>query len=134
MTDIEFSEIRYSGKPAAFLRGFRALYLGIPINCIILGWVNLAMVKILMLVLGVTRLEALLVVLGIIGITSLISTMSGLWGVLVTDLVQFVIKMTMVIVLAVVAVQATGGMGGLTMKLALIGDVDLNHGRQLATW
>ncbi len=53
MTDIEFSEIRYSGKPAAFLRGFRALYLGIPINCIILGWVNLAMVKILMLVLGV---------------------------------------------------------------------------------
>ena len=55
MTDIEFSEIRYSGKPAAFLRGFRALYLGIPINCIILGWVNLAMVKILMLVLGVTE-------------------------------------------------------------------------------
>ena len=53
MTDIEFAEIRYSGKPAAFLRGFRALYLGIPINCIILGWVNLAMVKILMLMLGV---------------------------------------------------------------------------------
>ncbi len=44
MTDIEFTEIRYSGRPAAFLRGFRALYLGIPINCIILGWVNLAMV------------------------------------------------------------------------------------------
>ena len=56
MTDIEFAEIRYSGKPAAFLRGFRALYLGIPINCIILGWVNLAMVKILMLVLGVDKL------------------------------------------------------------------------------
>src|SRR5215813_8977745 len=55
MTDIEFSEIRYAGKPAAFLRGFRALYLGIPINCIILGWVNLAMVKILTLVLGVTK-------------------------------------------------------------------------------
>ena len=47
MTDIEFAELRYSGKPAAFLRGFRALYLGIPINCIILGWVNLAMIKIL---------------------------------------------------------------------------------------
>src|SRR6478736_521603 len=41
MTDIEFAELRYSGKPAAFLRGFRALYLGLPINCIILGWVNL---------------------------------------------------------------------------------------------
>src|SRR5882672_11535704 len=49
MTDVEFAEIRYAGKPAAFLRGFRALYLGIPINCIILGWVNLAMVKILQL-------------------------------------------------------------------------------------
>ncbi len=56
MTDIEFAEIRYSGKPAAFLRGFRALYLGIPINCIILGWVNKAMVDILMLMLGVTKL------------------------------------------------------------------------------
>src|SRR5215467_9772448 len=44
MTDVEFAEIRYSGRPAAFLRGFRALYLGIPINCIILGWVNKAMV------------------------------------------------------------------------------------------
>ena len=47
MTDVEFAELRYSGKPAAFLRGFRALYLGLPINCIIMGWVNLAMVKIL---------------------------------------------------------------------------------------
>ena len=55
MTDVEFAEIRYAGKPAAFLRGFRALYLGIPINCIILGWVNLAMVKILMLILGVDQ-------------------------------------------------------------------------------
>ena len=60
MTDIEFSEIRYSGRPAAFLRGFRALYLGIPINCIILGWVNLAMVKILQLILGITQGQALL--------------------------------------------------------------------------
>ena len=47
MTDVEFAELRYAGKPAAFLRGFRALYLGLPINCIIMGWVNLAMVKIL---------------------------------------------------------------------------------------
>src|ERR1700761_1871838 len=100
MTDIEFTEIRYAGKPAAFLRGFRALYLGIPINCIVLGWVNLAMVEILELSLGVTRIQALMIVLGMIAITSGISTMSGLWGVLVTDLVQFVIKMTMVTVLA----------------------------------
>src|SRR5580765_5130756 len=64
MTDIEFAEIRYSGKPAAFLRGFRALYLGIFINCIILGWVNLAMVKILGLIFGIGKVEALGIVLG----------------------------------------------------------------------
>ena len=52
MTDVEFAEMRYSGQPAAFLRGFRALYLGIPINCIIMGWVNLAMLKILQVTLG----------------------------------------------------------------------------------
>jgi SSS family solute:Na+ symporter len=117
MTDIEFTEIRYSGRPAAFLRGFRALYLGIPINCIVLGWVNLAMVKILMLVLDVTRIQALLIVLGLIAATSFISTLSGLWGVLVTDVFQFFVKMTMVIVLAVVAVEACGGMAGLKAQL-----------------
>jgi SSS family solute:Na+ symporter len=125
MTDIEFTEIRYAGKPAAFLRGFRALYLGIPINCIILGWVNLAMVKILMLVLGITRFEALMVVIGMIAVTSLISTMAGLWGVLVTDLFQFVVKMGMVISLAIAAVRAVGGMGALKAKL---GAIDIARG------
>ena len=120
MTDIEFAEVRYSGKPAAFLRGFRALYLGIPINCIVLGWVNLAMVEILMLALGLTRIQALMVVLGMIALTSMISTLSGLWGVLVTDLFQFFIKMTMVILLAFAAVQAVGGMGALKLKLELL--------------
>jgi Na+/proline symporter len=120
MTDIEFSEIRYSGKPAAFLRGFRALYLCIPINCIILGWVNLAMVKILGLVLGVSKLQALLIVMGIIALTSSISTLAGLWGVLVTDLFQFVIKMGMVTALAVFAVQAVGGLDQMKAKLAAV--------------
>jgi Na+/proline symporter len=120
MTDIEFSEIRYSGPPAAFLRGFRALYFGIPINCIVLGWVNLAMVKILSLVLGVNKLTALGIVLGLIAVTSFISTLSGLWGVLVTDMVQFVIAMVMVTVLAVFAVDAVGGMEQLKLKLAAV--------------
>src|SRR5690349_8368961 len=120
MTDIEFAELRYSGKPAAFLRGFRALYLGIPINCIILGWVNLAMVKILMLVLGVEKWQALVIVVGMIAITSFISTLSGLWGVLVTDVFQFVIKMSMVIALAVFAVQAVGGMDAMKTKLMAV--------------
>src|SRR6478752_581462 len=117
MTDIEFSEIRYAGRPAAFLRGFRALYLGIPINCIILGWVNKAMVDILTLILGVTKLQALMIVLGMIALTSSISTLSGLWGVLVTDVFQFAIKMGMVIVLAVYAVNAVGGMDAMKSKL-----------------
>ena len=120
MTDVEFAEIRYHGKPAAFLRGFRALYLGIPINCIILGWVNLAMVKILSLILGVDRDFALAIVVGIIALTSFISTLSGLWGVLVTDLFQFAIKMTMVIVLAVAAVGAVGGIDAMKQQLAAI--------------
>jgi solute:Na+ symporter, SSS family len=120
MTDIEFSEIRYSGKPAAFLRGFRALYFGIPINCIVLGWVNLAMVKILMMVLDVDKVTAILIVLFLIGITSWISTLAGLWGVLVTDVVQFFIKMAMVIVLAFCAVEAAGGMDAMLEKLAAL--------------
>jgi solute:Na+ symporter, SSS family len=127
MTDIEFSEIRYAGKPAAFLRGFRALYLGIPINCIVLGWVNKAMVDILTLILGVTKLQALMIVLGMIAITSSISTLSGLWGVLVTDVFQFAIKMGMVIVLAVYAVNAVGGMDVMKSKLTAL---DATRGSQ----
>src|SRR3954452_572436 len=65
LTDMEFAELRYSGKPAAFLRGFRALYLALPVNTIIMGWVNLAMAKILELTLGVKKLDAVLITLGI---------------------------------------------------------------------
>lgn len=132
LTDVEFAEIRYSGKPAAFLRGFRALYLGIPINCIILGWVNLAMVKILMMIFNFTdvsvlgimltpKLQALLIVFGMMFVTSGISTLSGLWGVLVTDLFQFVLKMGMVIVLAYYAVKSCGGMSVMIIKLNALG-------------
>lgn len=119
-TDIEFSELRYSGKAAAFLRGFRALYLGVPINLIVLGWVNLAMTKIVMLTLGLNKEQALLVVLGLIALTSFISTLSGLWGVLVTDAFQFVVKMGMVVALAVYAVQGVGGLDAMKTKLLAI--------------
>ena len=78
----------------------------------------MAMVEILMLILGVTKLEALAIVIGLIVLTSFISTLSGLWGVLVTDLFQFAIKMGMVIVLAVFAVRAVGGMDAMKQKLA----------------
>lgn len=120
MTDIEFAELRYSGKPAAFLRGFRALYLGLPINCIIMGWVNLAMVKILETTLGLDKSGAVKVVIGILIFTAFYTTISGLWGVLVTDLFQFVLKMGMVIVLAVLAVHAVGGMDALKTKITAL--------------
>jgi len=120
VTDIEFSELRYAGPPAAFLRGFRAVYLGVLMNCIILGWVNLAMVKIVELLFGLPKGAALWLVLGLIALTSAISTLSGLWGVLVTDLFQFVIKMGMVIVLAVVAVHAVGGIAAMKTQLAAL--------------
>ncbi|HXU36995.1 MAG TPA: sodium:solute symporter family protein [Blastocatellia bacterium] len=120
MTDIEFAELRYSGKPAAFLRGFRALYLGLPINCIIMGWVNLAMVKILETTLGLDKRGAVTVVVGILIFTAFYTTISGLWGVLVTDLFQFVLKMGMVIVLAILAVHAVGGMDALKTKITAL--------------
>src|SRR4026208_254241 len=120
MTDIEFAELRYSGKAAAFLRGFRALYLGLPINCIIMGWVNLAMVKILEVTLGLDKRGALIVLAGILLFTAFYTTISGLWGVLVTDLFQFVLKMGMVIVLAILAVNAVGGIDQMKAKISAL--------------
>ncbi len=120
LTDVEFAEIRYAGRPAAFLRGFRALYLGLPVNCIIMGWVNLAMVKILMLIFGINKIESLIIVFVIMLLTAFISTFSGLWGVLVTDLFQFVLKMGMMILLAIFAVRAAGGMDALIDKVTAL--------------
>ncbi len=132
MTDIEFAELRYAGKPAAFLRGFRALYLGLPINCIIMGWVNLAMVKILEVTLDLNKRQAVTVVVGILLFTAFYTTISGLWGVLVTDLFQFVLKMGMVVVLAVFSVQAVGGMDALKAKIAALDAQTGQPGSRLA--
>jgi Na+/proline symporter len=115
MTDVEFAEIRYSGAPARFLRGFRALYLAIPINLIILGWVTRAMIKILTISLGISPVLAV----GIcFVITVIYAVAAGLWAVLWTDLIQFVIKMSAVIILAVYSVRAVGGISMMKTKLA----------------
>lgn len=106
MTDVELIELRYGGKPAAGLRGFRAAYLALPVNCIIIGWVNLAMAKIVGMTLGLHRGKAVALCLLLTGVYV---SVSGLWGVLVTDLLQFAVKLTMTIVLAVAAVRAAGG-------------------------
>jgi len=126
MTDVEFAELRYSGKPAAALRGFRAVYLALPINLIILGWVTKAMIKILTISLGLHPVNVMginisgeVIAVGIcFVITVAYSTGAGMWAVLWTDLVQFVIKMSAVIILAVYAVRAVGGMDKLKSGLA----------------
>ena len=114
LTDVEFTELRYGGKPASILRGFRALYLAIPINLIILGWVTLALVKIIELSLDVDKWIAV----GIcVTVTLLYSGMSGLWGVVMTDFLQFIIAMVGSIALAIFAVDAVGGIDGLKAGL-----------------
>ncbi len=126
MTDVELAEVRYSGTPAAFLRGFRALYLALPINLIILGWVTRAMIKILTIALGLhdvtlagMTVSGEVVAVGICFlITMTYAVAAGMWAVLWTDLVQFVIKMSAVIVLAVYAVRAVGGIDVMKVKLA----------------
>jgi solute:Na+ symporter, SSS family len=116
LTDVEFAELRYTGRPAALLRGFRALYLGIPINCVIMGWVNLAMAKILAVTLGWDQLTAVLISLAITGIYS---ALAGLWGVVITDFFQFIFAMTGTVALAWFALQLPeiGGLNGLVAKV-----------------
>lgn len=114
LTDAEFAEIRYAGGPAAVLRVFRALYSAFPINLIIMGWVNLAMLKILDVILGIPPLPAFVFMFVV---TMAYSVLSGLWGVVVTDFVQFGIAMAGSITLAVFAVAKVGGIDGLVAKL-----------------
>ena len=131
MTDVEFAELRYAGTPAAFLRGFRALYLGIPINCIVIGWVNLAMMKILQVTLGLDASGALWALLAMLVFTAFYTTLAGLWGVLDTDLVQFVLKMGMVVALAYFAVRAAGGLETLEARIRAL-DAASGSGSRLA--
>ncbi len=119
LTDVQFAEFRYSGKPAAFLRGFRAVYLGLLMNCLILGWVTKAMTSIVATMLGVSDQNALAIcVLFLIPFTGVYVALGGLWGVLWTDLFQFALKMAIVIAVAFFAVRACGGMSAMLAKLA----------------
>jgi Na+/proline symporter len=127
LTDIAFYEIRYSGKPAAFLRGFRAIYLGVFFNVMIMASVNLSATKIAGVMLGWDRSTAVL-----IGgaVTVLYAASSGLSGVVLTDFVQFLIAMAGAVLAAVVALglPEVGGLKGLfahpavAPKLSLLPD------------
>src|SRR5690242_4358138 len=145
LTDVELTEIRYGGKPAAFLRGFKAVYLGLAMNCLILGWVTNAMVSIIAVLLGPliaqgkvvelalgghtllhytlgspSHTALLICIFVLIPFTGIYTSIGGLWGVLVTDLFQFILKMGMVIVLAWIAVSKIGGIGALTLRLSIV--------------
>lgn len=119
MTEVEFTEFRYSGKPAKFLRGFRAVYLGFLMNIIIIGWVNKAMISILTGFFGIDESIVYLYVFGVMFIVAIYSALSGLWGVVVTDAFQFFMAMTGCIVLAILVVNSPqiGGMAELQSKL-----------------
>lgn len=113
LTDLEFAELRYGGKPAAVLRGFRAVYLAIPVNLIIMGWVTRAMVTVLQITLDINPWTAAIL---LFGVTAAYTIFSGLWGVVVTDSFQFVVKMIGVIVLAVFAVNSVGGLDSMVQQ------------------
>ncbi len=127
MTDLEFYELRYSGKAASIVRGFRAVYLGLLFNCMIMATVNLAACKIAGVLFGLERWQTLLFVGGL---NVVFAAHSGLWGVLVIDMIQFFIKMTAVIAAAYFALQApqVGGLHGLIDKLSTLrGPNGLNY-------
>jgi solute:Na+ symporter, SSS family len=119
LTEVEFIELRYSGKEAAFLRGFKSLYLGLFMNCLIIGWVNVALKSILVVFFEISAEEALWYVAGAMAIAAVYSALSGLWGVAITDIIQFVIAMTGSIVLAVIVLNSeqVGGVEGLKAQL-----------------
>ena len=119
LTDLEFYELRYSGKAASAVRGFRAVYLGLFFNCIIMATVNLAACKIAAVLFGFERWQTLLAV-GLLNVV--FAAHSGLWGVLVIDMVQFFIKMSAVIAAAYFAVELpqVGGLHGLVDKLSKV--------------
>ncbi len=114
ITDLELLEIRYSGKPARILRGFRALWEGILLNCIIMGWVMLAMIKVTGVFVDWPKWNVLLVLLSI---AFTYSVLSGFWGVVMTDVIQFIIAMASAVVLAVIVVNENGGIATIKLKL-----------------
>jgi solute:Na+ symporter, SSS family len=119
LTDLEFYELRYSGTAASAVRGFRAVYLGLFFNCMIMAAVNLATCKIAGILFGLDRWQTLLLV-GVLNVT--FAAFSGLWGVLVIDMIQFFMKMTAVIAAAYFAVTSAevGGLHALVTKVSAI--------------
>ena len=124
LTDMGFYELRYSGRPAAFLRGFRAIYLGLFFNVMIMATVTLAAIKIGGVLLGASQYEVVLVAGAV---TALYAATSGLWGVVVTDLLLFVVAMVGAFAAAhfALAQPEVGGLAGLLANPAVEGKLGL---------
>ena len=115
MTEVELVELRYSGRAAAFLRGFKAIYWGLFYNCYIMGvWPVTGMTKVLQETTGFER-QTLIIASVVLG--TVYTSLSGLWGVVLTDAFQFVWAMVGAVILAVYAVHAVGGLAALSARL-----------------
>jgi SSS family solute:Na+ symporter len=119
LTELELVELRYSGKPARFLRGFKAFYLGIFMNCIVIGWVNVAMTTILTVFFDLDPNTALLYTAGLMLIAVIYASLSGLLGVAITDTIQFFIAIIGCIILAVIVLNSKEVGGIENLKAAL---------------
>ena len=119
LTELEFIELRYSGKTAKLFRNFKAFYLGVFFNCIVIGWVNAAMLKILMLFLNIDYQTAFIIISILLVFVAIYSSLSGLLGVAITDAVQFILAMAGCIILSIIMLNSeqVGGMTGLQEKL-----------------
>jgi Na+/proline symporter len=117
VTDVEFVELRYSGKAAAVLRGFRAIYLGLFMNSIVLAWVNKAMEKIFQVTIPGIDAFTLVIICSIL--IAIYSSASGLLGTARIDAIQFIVAMTGCVILAIIVVQipAVGGIKGMQTQL-----------------
>ncbi len=133
LTDLEFYEQRYSGKGAAFVRGFRAVYLGLFFNCFVIASVNLAAAKIASILFGIPELETLLIGASF---PVIFASISGLWGVMVTDMLQFCITMTSAFAAAFFAIRSAqvGGLHGLLQHIHAVHPSLLNVLPDFSDW
>ena len=119
LTELELIDFRYGGKEAKFLRLFKSVYLGVFINCMIIGWVNLALKDLLIAFFDVTNSQAYLLLFGFMIIAVVYSSLSGLKGVVITDNLQFILAITGSFILAIIVLNTpeVDGLKGLTEKL-----------------
>ena len=142
LTELEFIELRYSGKKAKFLRIFKSIYLGLFMNCMVIGWVNLAFITLLEIFFDLPFFKATLITGGIMIVAVVYSSLSGLLGIAITDSIQFFIALIGTIILSYIVIDSPQVGGIETLKANLpagyfdffpsIGDGSSNLGSTLS--